>query len=66
MGSTPTAQEPDLAPGTMVGDYRIDHTIGIGGMAAVYQATQPVIGKRVAIKVLHRTKSGKMELIEAP
>ena len=57
MGSTPTAQEPDLAPGTMVGDYRIDHTIGIGGMAAVYQATQPVIGKRVAIKVLHRTKS---------
>ena len=58
MGSATTlAPEPDLAPGTIVGDYRIDHTIGIGGMAAVYQATQPVIGKRVAIKVLHRTKS---------
>jgi eukaryotic-like serine/threonine-protein kinase len=57
MGSSAAQQEPDLAPGTMVGDYRIDHTIGIGGMAAVYQATQPVIGKRVAIKVLHRTKS---------
>ena len=41
----------------MVGDYRIDHTIGIGGMAAVYQATQPLIGKRVAIKVLHSSKS---------
>jgi hypothetical protein len=57
MGSATLAPEPDLAPGTVVGDYRIDHTIGIGGMAAVYQATQPVIGKRVAIKVLHRTKS---------
>ncbi|HEY3801933.1 MAG TPA: serine/threonine-protein kinase [Kofleriaceae bacterium] len=57
MGSATLAQEPDLAPGTVVGDYRIDHTIGIGGMATVYEATQPVIGKRVAIKVLHRTKS---------
>jgi eukaryotic-like serine/threonine-protein kinase len=57
MGSASAAHEPDLAPGTVVGDYRIDSTLGIGGMAAVYQATQPVIGKRVAIKVLHRTKS---------
>ncbi|HEY1549031.1 MAG TPA: serine/threonine-protein kinase [Kofleriaceae bacterium] len=56
MGSA-SAHEPDLEPGTVVGDYRIDSTIGIGGMAAVYQATQPVIGKRVAIKVLHRTKT---------
>jgi serine/threonine-protein kinase len=48
---------PDLAPGTLVGDYRIDHTIGIGGMGAVYGATQPVIGKRVAIKLLHQSKS---------
>ena len=46
----------DLCREPMVGDYRIDHTIGVGGMAAVYQATQPVIGKRVAIKVLHRTR----------
>jgi serine/threonine-protein kinase len=37
-----------------VGDYRIDHTIGVGGMAVVYHATQPLIGKRVALKVLHR------------
>jgi hypothetical protein len=46
-----------LLPGTTVGDYRIDHTIGTGGMGAVYQATQPVIGKRVAIKLLHSSKS---------
>lgn len=45
---------PDLTPGTIVGDYRIDQTIGTGGMGAVYQATQPLIGKKVAIKVLHR------------
>jgi len=41
----------------MVGDYRIDSLIGRGGMGAVYQATQPVIDKRVAIKVLHRAAS---------
>ena len=38
----------------MIGDYKIDRSIGMGGMGAVYQATQPLIGKRVAIKVLHR------------
>ncbi len=46
-----------LAPGTIVGDYRIDRLIGSGGMGAVYEATQPMIGKHVALKVLHRSKS---------
>ncbi len=41
-----------LAAGTMVGEYRIDREIGRGGMGTVYSADHPVIGKRVAIKVL--------------
>lgn len=41
-----------LAPGTIVGNYRVEHVIGEGGMGAVYAAVEPTIGKRVAIKVL--------------
>ena len=41
-----------LAPGTMVGEYRIERELGRGGMGVVYGGRQPVIGKRVAIKVL--------------
>jgi serine/threonine-protein kinase len=35
-----------------VGEYRVLRKIGEGGMGSVYSAVQPVIGKRVAIKVL--------------
>jgi serine/threonine-protein kinase len=41
-----------LAPGTILGDWRIDGPIGIGGMGAVYAATHTAIGKRAAIKVV--------------
>src|SRR5262245_1347131 len=39
------AQRPteELGPGATVGEYRIDATIGIGGMGVVYLATQPLI-----------------------
>jgi serine/threonine-protein kinase len=42
----------ELEPGSMVGEYKVDRLIGSGGMGMVYAATQPLIGKRVAIKVL--------------
>src|SRR5262245_36534558 len=35
-----------------VGEYRAQRKIGEGGMGSVYAAIQPVIGKRVAIKVI--------------
>jgi eukaryotic-like serine/threonine-protein kinase len=50
-------RQSSLPENAVVGDYRIDGVIGTGGMATVYRATQTMIGKRVAIKVLHRTKS---------
>ena len=42
----------DLAPGTVVGEYRVEHKLGEGGMASVYAAIHPLIGKRAAIKVM--------------
>ena len=51
-GSHPRMPDPELAPGTVVGDYQIERQIGVGGMGTVYQAIHPVIDKRVALKVL--------------
>ncbi len=42
----------DLPCGTRVADYVVDEVIGRGGTSVVYRATHPVIGSRVAIKVL--------------
>ena len=43
-----------FAPGDQIGSYRIDATLGAGGMGVVFQATQ-VVGLRrsVALKVIH-------------
>jgi serine/threonine protein kinase len=38
--------------GQKVGDYEVIKSIGMGGMGAVYEGKHPIIGKRVAIKVL--------------
>jgi tRNA A-37 threonylcarbamoyl transferase component Bud32 len=48
----PPVQE--LPAGTEVGGYLITQKIGQGGMAEVYEAVHPIIGKRVAIKLLFR------------
>jgi len=41
-----------LSTGTKVGEYQILARIGEGGMGTVYSAVHPIIGKKVAIKVL--------------
>jgi serine/threonine-protein kinase len=46
----------ELAPGTLIGGYRIERRLAVGGMAVVYAAVHPLIGKRAAIKVMsHKT-----------
>ena len=50
----PAVEEARIEPGTMVGEYRIDRRLGAGTFGAVYAGEQPLIGKRVAVKVLHR------------
>lgn len=42
-----------LEPGSMLGRYRIEGPIGSGGMGVVVAARDPVLDRRVAIKVMH-------------
>jgi serine/threonine-protein kinase len=48
-----TSASHDLQPGDRVGEYEIVGVLGRGGFAVVYEGVHPVIGKRVAVKVLH-------------
>lgn len=43
----------DLVGQTVAGRYRVDSLLGVGGMAAVFQAHHMGLGRDVALKVLH-------------
>lgn len=47
-----------LAKGVRLGPYEIVDLIGEGGMSAVYGARDTVLGRRVAVKVLHPNLMG--------
>ena len=55
--------EEDLAPGTLVGDYRVDRKIGEGAMSTVYAVTHTFIAKKAAIKVISPGLSNNREAI---
>jgi eukaryotic-like serine/threonine-protein kinase len=44
----------DLAPGALLGKYRIVRLLGTGGMGSVYEAVHTGIGKAMAIKTMRR------------
>jgi serine/threonine protein kinase len=50
-----------LAPGSRLGPYEIVSLLGAGGMGEVYRATDPRLGREVAIKVLPASVSGDGE-----
>lgn len=58
------SDEEELAPGTRVGDYVVSGRLGQGGMATVYAGLHPLIGKRVAIKVIRRELCMSAEAVD--
>src|SRR5215510_11441355 len=52
-----------IAAGQSIGNYRILNKIGTGGMGAVYLAEHPLIGKRVALKAIHRELAGNRDVV---
>src|SRR5258708_15665856 len=49
--------------GQQFGNYRVLSLLGEGGMGDVYVAEHPGIGRRVAVKVLHKQFSGDEQLV---
>jgi serine/threonine protein kinase/PKD repeat protein/uncharacterized protein YraI len=50
--------------GTRLGQYEIIEEIGKGGMATVFRAYQPNIGRYVAVKIIHRAISSDTRALE--
>jgi tRNA A-37 threonylcarbamoyl transferase component Bud32 len=64
LAAAPPASGDRLAPGAIAGDYVVDRFLGAGAMGEVYAGRHPLIGKRVAIKVLKRELAADPEAAE--
>ena len=53
-----------LPEGTIMGNFRIDSLLGIGGMAHVYRATQLSLNRPVALKILASRLARKQGFVE--
>ncbi|KAA0235153.1 MAG: Serine/threonine-protein kinase PknD [Acidimicrobiales bacterium] len=54
----------ELAGRTLAGRYRLDSVIAAGGMAQVWRATDTVLGRTVAVKLLHPHLSADATFVE--
>jgi len=54
----------ELKPGTHVGEYVAGEKIGEGGMGTVYAGVHPLIGKKVAIKLLNTGLSDDPTIVQ--
>jgi serine/threonine-protein kinase len=61
MEAQPQGHDPLI--GQTIGNYRVTHKLGEGGMGSVYLAEHPHIGKKVALKVLHAEFASNQEVV---
>jgi serine/threonine-protein kinase len=67
--NTPDARLMETGPkdsliGLKLGEYELRTRVGVGGMGLVYEGIQPLIGKRVAVKVLRPELAHSTEQVE--
>lgn len=55
----PTAPQPFATGEVLTGGWRLERVLGKGGMGTVYEATELQLGRKVAVKVLHRQDDGE-------
>ena len=48
------------------GKYRLLRKLGTGGMGAVYEAQHTFVGRRFAIKFLHRVSTRSRDVVFSP
>jgi serine/threonine-protein kinase len=53
-----------IAPGQLIGSYRVVEKIGEGGMGAVYRAEDTAIQRSVVLKVLGTAMAGDAEMLQ--
>lgn len=58
----PTEPLPPPLPGDQVGPYRLEASLGVGGMAAVYRGSGP--DGKVAVKILHQSRVTAIEEVK--
>lgn len=58
------APPSDPLLGLMVGNFQLTRRIGAGGMGAVYEGLHPLVGIRVAVKILGGTLALDRELVD--
>ncbi|HUS66811.1 MAG TPA: serine/threonine-protein kinase [Kofleriaceae bacterium] len=63
-GFVPLPLAVELEAGSAVGEYVIAQKLGEGGMATVYGAIHPVIGKKAAVKVMTPAMSADAQQVE--
>jgi len=54
----------DLAPESRIGRYHVEEKVGSGGFGDVYRATDPVLDRTVALKVIRRSKGEAANQLE--
>src|SRR4051812_8780639 len=59
----PNATQPETAadgaaPGATIGRFEIERQIGAGGMGLVFAARDPMLARRIALKLIHPEAAG--------
>src|SRR5262245_48630320 len=63
-GDTPAPKGTSLRPGTVIsGKFVLLRLIGEGAMSAVYEAKDSLIGRHVALKILHSPLARNAEVV---